>query len=93
MARYSLNLEMRADVEKLSLLPRAGEPRFGPDYDTDVATALRRGYATDALWVTKQEHFPAVQARLQALGYATEVQGAPYERRTLFRVRPVATGR
>jgi 4-amino-4-deoxy-L-arabinose transferase len=87
MARYSLNLEMGADVEKLSLLPRDDEPRFGPDYDTDVATALQRGYAADALWITKQEHFPAVQARLHALGYATDVQGAPYERRTLFRVQ------
>jgi 4-amino-4-deoxy-L-arabinose transferase len=88
MARYSLNLEMRADVEKLSLLPQADAPRFGPDYDTDVATALQRGYDADALWITKQDHFPAVQARLQALGYATGVQGAPYERRTLFRVHP-----
>jgi 4-amino-4-deoxy-L-arabinose transferase-like glycosyltransferase len=90
MARYSLNLEMRADVEKLSLLPHADAPRFGPDYDTDVATALQRGYDADALWITKQDHFPAVRERLRALGYATEVQGGPYERRTLFRVRPDA---
>lgn len=88
MARYSLNLEIGVDVEKLSLLPRADAPRFGPDYDMDVAAALQRGYANDALWITKQGHFPAVQARLRSLGYATVVQGAPYEGRTLFRVRP-----
>lgn len=87
MARYSLHLEIGADVEKLSLQPR-NEGRFGPDYDTDVATALRRGYAVDALWITKQDHFPAVQSRLRALGYATDVQGAPYQGRILFRVRP-----
>lgn len=93
MARYSLNLEIGADVEKLSLAPRPGDSRFGPDYDTDVATALRRGYAADALWITKQDHFPAVQARLQALGHATAVQGSPYEGRILFRVHPVAAKR
>ncbi|MGN6113499.1 MAG: glycosyltransferase family 39 protein [Luteimonas sp.] len=93
MARYSLNLEMGADVEKLSLAPRPGDPRFGPDYDTDVATALQRGYAADALWITKQDHFPAVRARLRALGYDAVVQGTPYQGRTLFRVRAIAATR
>ena len=37
--------------------------------------------------------FPVVQARLHALGYDAVPQGAPYQGRTLFRVRPLAPSR
>lgn len=86
MARYSLYLQMGVDVERLSLLPRV-EPRFGPSYDEDVADELADDYDPDAIWFTKQPHFPAVQARIRELGYEAIPQGTPYQGRTLFRVR------
>jgi hypothetical protein len=92
MARYSLHLQMGVDVEKLSLLPLE-EPRYGPSYDEDVADELRDDYDPHAIWFTKQPHFPVVQARLHALGYEAVPQGAPYQGRTLFRVRPLAAPR
>lgn len=92
MARYSLYLQMGVDVEKLSLLPLE-EPRFGPSYDEDVADELGDDYDPHAIWFTKQPHFPVVRARLQALGYEAVPQGAPYQGRTLFRVRPLAAAR
>lgn len=85
MARYSLYLQMGVDVEKLSLLP-LHESRFGPEYDEDVADELGDDYDPDAIWFTKQAHFPVVQARLRELGYRGIVQGTPYQGRTLFRV-------
>ena len=87
MARYSLNLELGASVEKLSLLPEP-QPRFSPEFDGDVAGVLLAGPDPDALWMTRQERFPEVQARLREFGYIAIPQGAPYEDRILFRVRP-----
>jgi 4-amino-4-deoxy-L-arabinose transferase-like glycosyltransferase len=86
MARYSLYLQLGVDVEKLSLMP-IEEPRFGPEYDEDVADELGDDYDPDAIWFTKQDHFEVVQARLRALGYVGIPQGTPYQGRTLFRVR------
>src|SRR5690606_3938684 len=60
MARYSLNLELGASVEKLSLLPEP-QPRFSPEFDGDVAGVLLAGPGPDALWMTRQERFPEVQ--------------------------------
>jgi hypothetical protein len=85
MARYSLHLQMGVDVEKLSSQPLV-QPRFSPEYDGTVTDALGDAYDPHALWFTRQEHFPAVQARLQELGYEGVPQGGPYEGRTLFRV-------
>ena len=89
MARYSLYLQMGVDVEKLSLLPM-DESRFGPEYDEDVADELADDYDPHGIWFTKQPNFPAVQARLHALGYEAVPQGTPYQGRTLFRVRRLA---
>ena len=86
MARYSLYLQMGVDVEKLSLRPDP-QPAFGPEYDEDVADELDDDYDPDAIWFTKQEHFDAVQARLQELGFVGIPQGTPFQGRTLFRVR------
>ena len=85
MARYSLYLQMGVDVEKLSLQPLHESP-FGPEYDEDVADELGDDYDPDAIWFTKQDHFPVVQARLRALGYLGIPQGTPYQGRTIFRV-------
>lgn len=85
MARYGLHLHLGAQVEKLSLqtLP---QPRFNPDYDDNVADALG-DFDPEALWITKQDNFTQVRARLQVLGYMAIVQGAPYQGRVIFRVR------
>ena len=88
MARYSLYLQMDVDVEKLSLLPLHESP-FGPEYDEDVADELDDDYDPDAIWFTKQAHFPVVQTRLRELGFVGIPQGTPYQGRTLFRVRPL----
>ncbi len=85
MARYSLHLELGAPVEKLSLAPLP-QPRYGPEYDRDVATELAEDHDPDALWLTKQAHYPEVQARLSELGYRAIPQGTPYYGRVLFRV-------
>jgi len=85
MARYSLYLQMGVDVEKLSLFPLR-QPKYGPEYDEDVADELGDDYDPGAIWFTKQDHYPVVAARLQDLGYTAIPQGAPYHGRTLFRV-------
>ncbi len=86
MARYGLHLELGVEVEKLSI--DAGEqPRFNPEYDEDIADELGDDFNPDAIWLTKRERFPAVQAHLRAQGYEGMPQGAPYEDRVIFRVR------
>jgi hypothetical protein len=91
MARYGLHVELGAQVEKLSLLPDPHAARFNPVDDTDVATALAQP-DPDALWITKQENWPKVQARFAALGQRTVAQGTPYRARVLFRVVPANGG-
>jgi hypothetical protein len=77
---------MGVDVEKLSLLPLS-QPRFNPEYDEDIADELGDDTDPDAIWFTKQDNFATVQARLRELGYVAIPQGAPYQSRTIFRVR------
>jgi hypothetical protein len=76
---------MGVDVEKLSLYPLR-QPKYGPEYDEDVCDELGDDYDPDAIWFTKQDHFPVVAARLHDLGYVAIPQGTAYEGRTLFRV-------
>lgn len=89
MARYGIRLYLGAEVVKLSLDEPSRE-RFNPEFDANIRDALFDGYDPDALWITKQRNFAAVRARLHVLGYATAVQGTPYQQRILFRVRPTA---
>ncbi len=86
MARYGLHLHLGADVEKLSLDDAPRKP-FDPEYDRSLAAAIADDDDPDAIWITKQAFFDATRAQLQALGYDTVVQGAPYEGRVIFRVR------
>lgn len=90
MARYGLHLHLGAPVNKLSLhvLP---QPRFNPEYDGNVVDQLGAHFDPDALWITKQDNFALVDARLRALGYAARAQGTPYQGRVLFRVARVDT--
>jgi hypothetical protein len=90
MARYGLHLHLGAPVNKLSL-QSVPQPRFNPEYDGNVTGQLGAHFDPDALWITKQDNFAQVGARLQALGYTTSVEGTPYQGRVLFRVlRPGA---
>ena len=86
MARYSLHLQLGVDVEKLSSRPLP-QPRFGPEYDGDLADELGGDHDPDAIWFTKRDNFDHVQARLRDHGYVAIPQGTPYQGRVIFRVR------
>ncbi len=87
MARYGLHLHLGTDVEKLSLRTLPPQPRFNPEYDASVGDALRGDFDPDALWITKQERWPAVQRALAAQGIDAIAQGSTYQDRVLFRIR------
>ena len=89
MARYGLHIELGAEVEKLSLDPEPAAPRFNPDNDADLAQELGE-HERNVVWITKQARFPQVRARMQAAGYRVVPQGAPYQRRVIFVVEPLA---
>lgn len=86
MARYGLHLHLRAQVEKLSLQAQP-QSRFNPEHDGNVAAALG-DFDPDALWITKQAHWPQVRDAIRAQqGFAAIPQGGPYRQRIIFRVR------
>ena len=89
MARYGLHLELGVQVEKLSIGPTV-EPKFNPEYDEEIADELGDDFQPDAIWLTKQERWPRVQAHLRAQGYEGVPQGTPYQGRVIFRVRRLA---
>lgn len=86
MARYGLHLHLDAEVETISLaaLPAM---RFNPVVDEDLATELGES-EPNVVWICKQALWPAVQARITALGYHASVLGSPYRGRVLFQVHP-----
>ena len=86
MARYGLHLHLGADIEKLSLVPLR-ESRFNPEYDESIADELGDDFDPHTLWITKEQHWPAVRDALAAHGVAALPQGSPYEGRILFRIR------
>jgi 4-amino-4-deoxy-L-arabinose transferase-like glycosyltransferase len=90
MARYGLHLHLGTDVEKLSMQPLRGAPRFNPEYDAAVTDLLDGDFDPDSLWIIKQARVSQLRALLAAHGFAAIAQGAPYEGRVLLRVRRVA---
>jgi 4-amino-4-deoxy-L-arabinose transferase-like glycosyltransferase len=86
MARYGLHLHLGVDVEKLSLLPKP-QARFNPEYDESIDDELRDDYDPQGVWITKEQHWPAVRAVLAGQGMEAVEQGTPYEGRVIFRVR------
>jgi len=88
MARYGLHLELGrgTEIEKISL-DALHEPRFNPEYDEPLAVELDE-HEHGVVWVTKQDDWPTVQARIDSHGYRAIVLGTPFERRVLFRVEP-----
>jgi len=89
MARYGLHLELGAQVEKISL-EQVPQPRFNPEFDDDLADELAER-EPDVLWICKQEQWPALQARISALGYRPTLRGAPFLGRTIFTVEPATS--
>lgn len=87
MGRYGLHLELGVEVEKLSLFPKPGDANIDPVDDSDLAQELSE-HESDAVWITKRENWPRVQARIAELGYRPLVQGTPYYGRVIFRILP-----
>ncbi|HXH01202.1 MAG TPA: glycosyltransferase family 39 protein, partial [Xanthomonadaceae bacterium] len=90
MARYGLHLHLGPGtiIEKVSLqdLPQA---RFNPQYDEALATELAEDEPGE-IWICKQRDWPALRQGLAAHGYRALPLGAPYQRRMIFRVAPLA---
>jgi hypothetical protein len=86
MARYGLNLHLKAGVEKISLTPMPGA-RFNPQFDEDLAAELAER-ESGVVYITKQAQWPQVAERIRAQGYVIEPLGAPYRERILFTVMP-----
>lgn len=84
MARYGLHLHLAAQVERVSLEPGA-RSKFNPEFDGDLAAELSEREA-GAVYVTRQDRWPAVRQRIEAEGDRVEVLGAPYDGRVLFTV-------
>jgi hypothetical protein len=90
MARYGLHLHLGTDVEKLSMQPLPGAPRFNPEYDAAVTDLLDDDFDPDSLWIIKQARVSQLRALLATHGFTAIAQGTPYEGRVLLRVRRVA---
>lgn len=86
MARYGLNLHLKAEIEKISLEPMT-QSQFNPGFDEDLALELSED-ESGAIWVAKQERWDEIRQRIAALGHRATVLGAPYEGRVLFDVEP-----
>ena len=84
MARYGLHLHLDAEIEKLSLDPHQ-QSKFNPSYDETLAQELTE-HEPDAVWICKRSLWPKLQPRIAAQGYRTQVLGAPYRGRIIFRV-------
>ncbi len=88
MARYGLHLHLGTEVNKVSLLPPAApQRRFNPQFDDDLAGALAT-HGRGVVWVCRQWQWPAVQARITALGHRARSLGVPHRQRVIFVVEP-----
>lgn len=86
MARYGLHLHLGrgVEIEKISLEPLP-QPRFNPPYDEPLATELAE-HEPHVVWICKAGRWPALRARIAALGYQASALGTPYQGRVMFRV-------
>ncbi len=90
MARYGLHLHLGTgtQIERIALEP-SSQPRFNPSFDEPLAVELAEGEA-GVVWICKQQRWPEVQRRIEALGYRAMPLGTPYRQRVMFRVQPAA---
>lgn len=88
MARYGLHLHLGpgTQIEKIALDP-SPQPRFNPSFDELLAQELAEG-EHGAVWICKQERWPEVQRRIDAMGYRATPSGTLYRQRVMFRVEP-----
>lgn len=90
LPRYGLNLELGAQVERISVQPIADAPRFNPDFDEDLAFELSES-EPGVIWMTPLAQLPAVRQRIEALGYRIQPLGTPYRDRVIFRIDRAVT--
>lgn len=90
MARYGLHLHLGpgTQIERIALEP-SPQPRFNPSFDEPLAMELAEG-ERGVVWVCKQQRWPEVQARIEAMGFRATPLGTPYRERVIFRVQPIA---
>lgn len=91
MARYGLHLHLGigTQIEKVSLDPEP-DSRFNPEYDETLAQELAE-HEPGVVWVAKQERWPELRRRIEALGWRAHPLGTPYEGRVMFRLEPTAS--
>lgn len=88
MARYGLRLHLDAEIEKISV-EQLQDARFNPQYDEPLAMELAEAVdEPGAIWICKQQDWPALQAQIIAAGYQVMPLGDPYRDRIIFRVTP-----
>lgn len=86
MARYGINLHLKAEIEKISLQPLE-QSRFNPRFDGDLAMELAEEVA-GAIYVAKEDRWAEIRDRIAALGYRAVALGTPFQGRILFDVKP-----
>ena len=93
MARYGLHLHLGTgtQIEKLAL-DASPQARFNPSFDEPLAQELAEG-EHGAVWICKQERWPEMQRRIDAMGYHATPLGTPYQGRVMFRVTPIKAAR
>lgn len=88
MARYGLHLHLgtHVQVEKVSLAPQH-PAAFNPPFDETLAMELAE-HEPGVVWICKEDAWPALRARIAALGYEARQDGTPYRDRIVFTVAP-----
>jgi hypothetical protein len=88
MARYGVHLHLgrEVEVEKLSI-EELDEPAINPEYDQSLVVELRE-HEPNQFWITKQENFARVAARVRQEGFEPVPLGATYQGRVIFRTVP-----
>lgn len=87
MPRFGLHLELGypVQIERLSLEDSPADA-FMSGLDGSLQSELQECKMDRRLWITKEQNWAAVAARIEALGYTTRVVGEPYRQRVMFEV-------
>lgn len=84
MARYGINLHLKAQVEKISIEPRE-QSTINPGFDEDLECELAER-DPGSLYIIKQERWAEIQARAATLGFRAVALGTPFRGRVMFDV-------
>ncbi len=88
MARYGINLHLKAQVEKISIEPR-DLTRINPAFDEDLECELAER-DPGSIYIIKQGRWEEIQARTEALGFRAVALGTPFHGRVIFEVQQTA---